>query len=36
VNDMINFVRHTYFLCRILPRILILKIVIRDTLSKRG
>jgi hypothetical protein len=32
---MIDFVRHTYFLYRFLPRILILKIVIRETLSNK-
>jgi hypothetical protein len=33
---MINFVRHTYLLYRFLPRILILKVVIRETLSNKG
>jgi hypothetical protein len=32
---MVNFVRHTYFLYRFLPRILIIKIFIRDTRSKK-
>ena len=32
---MIDFVRHTYVLYRFLPRILISKIVIRETLSKK-